>query len=180
MIVNINQIKPNPKNPRIIRDDKFNKLKKSLEDFPDMLNKRPLVVFTDKDKKYVVLGGNMRLKAAMEIGITELPIIVADDWTEEQKAQFLIKDNLSYGDWNLEELKEDWDTLQLEDWGMDIVFPQEWSKIDYIDEEQQAPLEKKNNTITIVLPDEHIEDIKEIEKYIKEHLDKEYSGCDIK
>jgi hypothetical protein len=180
MIVNINQIKPNPKNPRIIRDDKFKKLQKSLLDFPDMLNKRPLVVFTDKDNKFVVLGGNMRLKAAKEIGITELPVIVADEWTEEQKTQFLIKDNLSYGDWNLDELKEDWDTLQLEDWGVDIVFPQEWNKIDYIDEEQQPPLEKKNNTITIVLPEAHVEDIKEIEKYIKEHLDKEYSGCDIK
>lgn len=120
MIVNINKIKPNPKNPRVIKDDKFNKLKKSIEDFPDMLNKRPLVVFTDKDSKYVVLGGNMRLKAAMELGIKELPIIVADEWTEEQKAEFLIKDNVSYGDWDSGILANEWDVEKLDEWGINV------------------------------------------------------------
>lgn len=180
MLVNINKIKPNPKNPRVIKDDKFIKLKKSLEEFPDMLNKRPLVVFTDKDSKYVVLGGNMRLKAALELGIKELPIIIADDWTEEQKAEFLIKDNVSFGDWNTSELINDWDTTKLDEWGLDIVMPQEWEQLEYIEEDQEAPLIKVNNIITITVPEAHIEDIREIEKYIKEHLDKEYSGCNIK
>ena len=120
MKVSINQIKVNPKNPRILKDEKFFKLKKSLEDFPEMLEKRPLVVFTDKDGKYVVLGGNMRLKVANELGFKELPIIVADDWTEEQKAQFLIKDNVSYGDWDWDLLANEWDVELLNDWGIDI------------------------------------------------------------
>ena len=120
MKVSINQIKVNPKNPRILKDEKFFKLKKSLEDFPEMLEKRPLVVFTDKDGKYVVLGGNMRLKVANELGFKELPIILADDWTEEQKAQFLIKDNVSYGDWDWDLLANEWDVELLNDWGIDI------------------------------------------------------------
>ena len=120
MKVSINQIKVNPKNPRILKDEKFFKLKKSLEDFPEMLEKRPLVVFTDKDGKFVVLGGNMRLKVANELGFKELPIILADDWTEEQKAQFLIKDNVSYGDWDWDLLANEWDVELLNDWGIDI------------------------------------------------------------
>jgi DNA modification methylase len=119
-LINIELIKPNPKNPRTIKDDKFKKLVKSLVDFPQMLEKRPLVCFTDKDGKYVVLGGNMRLKAAKDIGIKALPILLADDWTEEQKAEFLIKDNVGFGDWDWEELNADWDTEQLEEWGLDL------------------------------------------------------------
>jgi DNA modification methylase len=119
-IVKINQIKPNPKNPRTIKDERFEKLKKSIEDFPDMLNKRPLVCFTDTDGKYVVLGGNMRLKAAKDLGLKELPIILADEWTEEQKAEFLIKDNVGYGEWEWDQLKSEWDVEKLTDWGLEI------------------------------------------------------------
>jgi DNA modification methylase len=120
MIVNINQVKANPKNPRIIKDDKFKKLVKSIEEFPDMLNKRPLVVFTDVDGKYVVLGGNMRLKACKEIGLKEIPIIVADEWTEEQKHEFLIKDNVGFGEWDWDQLANEWDSEKLDDWGLDL------------------------------------------------------------
>jgi ParB-like chromosome segregation protein Spo0J len=120
MLVKIERIKANPKNPRILKDSKYNSLKKSLEDFPEMLQKRPLVVFTDKDDKFVVLGGNMRFKVAKELGFKELPIILADDWTEEQKTQFLIKDNVNYGDWDWDALANEWDSLELTDWGLDI------------------------------------------------------------
>jgi len=120
MQVAINKIKPNPKNPRTIKDERFEKLKKSIQDFPDMLNKRPLVCFTDTDGKFVVLGGNMRLKAAKDLGLKELPIILADEWTEEQKAEFLIKDNVGFGEWDWNELNTDWDTEQLEGWGLEV------------------------------------------------------------
>jgi hypothetical protein len=120
MDVKISQIKPNPKNPRTIKDERFEKLKKSIQDFPDMLNKRPLVCFTDTDGKFVVLGGNMRLKAAKDLGLKELPIILADEWTEEQKAEFLIKDNVGFGEWDWNELNTDWDTEQLEEWGLEV------------------------------------------------------------
>ena len=119
---NIADIKANPKNPRTIKDDRFKKLCQSLTDFPEMLEKRPLVCFTDTDKKAVVLGGNMRLKAAIEIGLKKLPVVMADDWTEEQKARFLISDNVGFGDWNYDELQADWDVQQLEDWGLEVPF----------------------------------------------------------
>ena len=119
-IVKTNQVKPNPKNPRIIKDDKFKKLVKSIQEFPDMLNKRPLIVFTDADGKYVVLGGNMRLKAINELNIKEVPIIVADEWTEEQKHEFLIKDNVGFGEWDWDSLANEWDVEKLDDWGLDL------------------------------------------------------------
>jgi ParB-like chromosome segregation protein Spo0J len=119
-LVKISEVKPNPKNPRIIKDGKFQKLVKSIQEFPDMLNKRPLVVFTDVDNKYVVLGGNMRLKACKEIGLKEIPIIIADEWTEEQKNEFLIKDNVGFGEWDWDSLANEWDAEKLEDWGLDI------------------------------------------------------------
>ena len=108
-IVKINEVKLNPKNPRLIKDEKFKKLVKSIQEFPDMLNKRPLIVFTDTDGKYVVLGGNMRLKALKELNYKEVPIILADEWTEEQKAEFLIKDNVGFGEWNWDSLANEWD-----------------------------------------------------------------------
>ncbi len=120
MHAKISDIKPNPKNPRIIKDDKFKKLVISITEFPQMLEKRPLVCFTDVDGKYVVIGGNMRLKAAKEAGLKELPILLADDWTEEQKNEFIIKDNVGFGEWNWDELAEDWDTIKLEAWGLDV------------------------------------------------------------
>ena len=119
-LVKINQVKPNPKNPRLIKDDKFKKLVKSIQEFPDMLNKRPLIVFTDVDSKYVVLGGNMRLKACKEIGLKEIPVIIADEWTEEQKHEFLIKDNVGFGEWDWDSLANEWDVEKLEDWGLDL------------------------------------------------------------
>ena len=117
---NISEIKANPKNPRIIRDEKFAKLVQSIKDFPQMLQKRPLVCFTDTDGKFVVLGGNMRLKAAKEAGMNTLPIILADDWTEEQKAEFLIKDNVGFGEWDWDMLANEWDTEKLDEWGLDL------------------------------------------------------------
>jgi site-specific DNA-methyltransferase (adenine-specific) len=118
--VKITEVKPNPKNPRIIKDDKFRKLVKSIQEFPDMLNKRPLIVFTDTDGKYVVLGGNMRLKACKEIGLKEIPIILADEWTEEQKAEFLIKDNVGFGEWDWDQIANEWDAEKLDEWGLDL------------------------------------------------------------
>ena len=111
----INEIKLNPNNPRIIKDDKFTKLVQSIKDFPEMLDIRPIVVNQDM----IILGGNMRYKACKEAGLKEIPVIVTD-LTEEQQKEFLIKDNTSGGEWDWEVLNE-WDTEQLEDWGLDVV-----------------------------------------------------------
>ena len=114
--VKINEVKLNPNNPRIIKDDKFAKLVKSIQDLPQMLEIRPIVVNSDM----VVLGGNMRLKACKEAGLKEVPIIIADNLSEEQQREFLIKDNVSGGEWDFEMLANEWDVEQLEDWGLDM------------------------------------------------------------
>jgi site-specific DNA-methyltransferase (adenine-specific) len=115
-IVKIDQVKPNPKNPRTITSDKFQKLVKSIEDFPEMLQLRPLVV----DEDFIILGGNMRYKACVKAGLKEIPIIKASQLTEEQKNQFIIKDNVGYGEWDWDQLANEWELDQLADWGMDI------------------------------------------------------------
>ena len=115
-IIKIDKVKLNPNNPRLIKDDKFKKLVKSIQDFPEMLGIRPIVVNSDM----IVLGGNMRLKACKEAGLKEVPIIVADALTEEQQREFLIKDNTSGGEWDYEMLANEWDVEQLEGWGLDM------------------------------------------------------------
>ena len=172
-IRNITEIKPNPKNPRVIRDDKFAKLVKSIQDFPEMLEKRPLVCYTDTDGKFVVLGGNMRLKAAKECKLKEIPIILADDWTEEQKAQFLIKDNVGFGEWDWEQLANEWDVEQLEDWGLNI--PRFSTDVDYSildDEDVSKQLEEMTDgvkkAIQIEFEAEHYEDAYALVKFWRE------------
>jgi len=112
----IGNIKANPNNPRIIKDDKFKKLVKSIKEFPEMLNIRPIVV----DSEMMVLGGNQRLKACIEAGLKEVPIIVADAFSEDQKKEFIVKDNIGYGEWDFDLLKVDYDVIVLEDWGLDL------------------------------------------------------------
>ena len=114
--LNIAAIKPNEENPRFITDAKFKKLVKSIKDFPEMLEARPLVI----DEDNVVLGGNMRLKALKSAGIFEIPVKRVEGWTAEQKKEFIIKDNLGYGEWDWEMVANGWDAEQLEDWGLDI------------------------------------------------------------
>ena len=147
--VKISQIKPNPKNPRIIKDDKFQKLVKSIQEFPEMLDKRPLICFTDVDGKYVILGGNMRYKACIAAGLKEVPIDLADDWTEEQKRQFVVKDNLGYGDWDFDALSTDYDIGELEEWGLDVPGMEDYSEkneeIDVNDFEDEMVLKLKFN-----------------------------------
>ena len=111
----LSEIKPNPNNPRLIKDDKFKKLCQSIKDFPEMLELRPIVV----NKDHIILGGNMRYKAAKEIGLKEIPVTIAD-LTPEQEREFLIKDNVSGGEWDWELLANEWDSEELEAWGLDI------------------------------------------------------------
>jgi DNA modification methylase len=114
--LNIAAIKPNEENPRFITDSKFKKLVKSIKDFPEMLEARPLVI----DEDNVVLGGNMRLKALKAAGVFEIPVKRVEGWTAKQKKEFIIKDNLGYGEWDWELAANGWDAEQLEDWGLEI------------------------------------------------------------
>jgi ParB-like chromosome segregation protein Spo0J len=116
ILVKINEVKLNDSNPRFIKDDKYAKLLNSLREFPEMLQKRPIIV----DENMVALGGNMRLRACKELKLKEVPVIVAAGWTEEQKQAFIIKDNISFGQWDYDVLANTWDVEKLEDWGMDM------------------------------------------------------------
>ncbi len=115
-LISISKIKANPNNPRIIKDDKFAKLVKSIQEFPKMLELRPIVVNDDM----IVLGGNMRLKACKEAGLKEVPIIKASELTEEQQKEFIIKDNVGFGEWDWNDLANNWEAEKLEEWGLDI------------------------------------------------------------
>lgn len=126
----ISDIKLNPNNPRLIKDDKFIKLVKSIKHFPEMLNIRPIVV----NKDMIILGGNMRFKACKEAGLKEIPVIIADNLTEEQEREFLIKDNTSGGEWDFDMLANEWDIEQLEEWGLDIP-DFETKEIDAVEDE---------------------------------------------
>jgi DNA modification methylase len=116
MLVKVSEIISNPNNPRIIKDEKFKQLVKSIQDFPEMLKLRPIVV----NDNMVVLGGNMRLKACKEAGIKEVYIIKASELTEEQQREFIVKDNVGYGEWDWAELQNNWDTEELTEWGLDL------------------------------------------------------------
>lgn len=114
--VKISQIQPNPDNPRVIRDGQFDKLVKSITEFPQMLELRPIVV----DENLMVLGGNMRLRAAQKAGLKELPVLKASELSEEQKQRFIIADNVGFGDWDWDKLANEWDAQDLVDWGLDV------------------------------------------------------------
>jgi hypothetical protein len=112
----ITDVKENPNNPRVIKDDKFKKLLKSIQDFPEMLELRPIVVNSDG----IVLGGNMRLKACKEAGLKEVPVIKAEDLTEDQQKEFIIKDNIGFGEWDWIVLANEWNSNELNEWGLEV------------------------------------------------------------
>ncbi len=114
--IKLTELKSNPNNPRVIKDDKFHKLVASIKEFPDMLDIRPIVV----NKDMIVLGGNMRLKACKEAGLKTVPVIIADSLTAEQERQFIIKDNVGFGEWDWEMIANQWDQEEVENWGLDL------------------------------------------------------------
>jgi ParB-like chromosome segregation protein Spo0J len=166
--VKISTVKSNQNNPRVIKDDKFDKLVQSIKDFPQMLEIRPIVVNDDM----IVLGGNMRLKACKEAGLKEVPIIKASDLTEEQQREFIIKDNVGFGEWDWEQLKE-WDGEELEAWGLDV--PEFAADVDYSildDEDVEDQLNDMTNgvkkAIQIEFEAEHYDEAYELVKFWRE------------
>lgn len=127
--IKISEIKLNPNNPRLIKDDKFAKLVKSVKEFPEMLDIRPIVVNSDM----IILGGNMRFRACKEAGLKEIPVIIAEGLTEQQQKEFLIKDNVSGGEWDWDMLANEWEVEQLDSWGLDIPILKELNEKDLFD-----------------------------------------------
>lgn len=166
--VDIRQIRPNPDNPRVIKDGKFQKLVKSITELPQMLELRPVVVNRDM----IVLGGNMRLKACEAAGLTEVPVIFAENLTPEQEREFIIKDNSSFGEWDWDLLANEWDVEQLQDWGMDIggfdLSPNDFDESFELPDGDKSPFQQ----MTFTMADEQqtiiknaIADIKKTEEY---------------
>ena len=164
MLVKVSEIISNPNNPRIIKDEKFKQLVKSIQDFPEMLKLRPIVV----NDNMVVLGGNMRLKACKEAGIKEVYIIKASELSEEQQREFIVKDNVGYGEWDWTELANNWDTNKLEEWGLDLPNFMELPSQDEVTEEH------KNKPPTMKITFEAVEDLQEAEIDIRELIDRKY------
>jgi hypothetical protein len=171
--INKGQIEGLPKNPRLIKDAKFEKLKKSIEDNPEMLGMREVLVYPH-GSKYVIIGGNMRFQACKDLGFNEVPCKVLDkDTTAEQLRAITIKDNVGFGEHDWELLANEWDSVELEDWGLDVpVFA---SEIDYSildDEDVQQQLEDMTNgvkkAIQIEFEAEHYEQAYELVKYWRE------------
>jgi ParB-like chromosome segregation protein Spo0J len=171
VVTPIAQIKANPNNPRIIKDDKFHKLVKSIQEFPEMLNLRPIVVNADS----VVLGGNMRLKACKEAGLKQVPVIFAEDLTEEQQKQFIIKDNIGFGEWDWEALANQWDSEELGEWGLDIPSFNITKDLDYRILDEEDVTEQLNDmasnvkkAIQIEFEAEHYDEASELVKFWRE------------
>lgn len=132
--VNVATLKPNETNPRYIKDSKFKKLVKSLKEFPEMLEKRPIVV----DENMIVLGGNMRLEAAKAAGMFEVWIDVAEGWSEEKKREFIVKDNVGFGEWDWDILANDWQSQELKEWGLDVWQPEEMVDYSILDDDESS------------------------------------------
>ena len=139
--VKINTVKSNPDNPRLIKDDKFKKLVTSLKEFPEMAAVRPIVVNTDM----VVLGGNMRLKAMKEAGWKDVPIEIVD-WSEDKQREFIVKDNVGFGEWNWDDLANEWNAEDLESWGLDV-----WQPDDFSDKNKEIDIDELGDDMVIKL-----------------------------
>lgn len=168
-IVKIKEVKNNPNNPRLIKDDKFKKLVQSIKDFPEMLNIRPIVVNDDM----VILGGNMRYKACLEAGLKEVPIIKVSGLSAEKQREFIIKDNVSGGEWDWDMLANEWNEIELGDWGLDL--PSFAADVDYsiLDEEDVSDQLKEmtdgvKKAIQIEFEAEHYDEAYQLIKFWRE------------
>tara|TARA_S200002703_G_scaffold38089_3_gene33386 strand:- start:4455 stop:5042 length:588 start_codon:yes stop_codon:yes gene_type:complete len=154
MKLKINELKSNLNNPRFIKDNKFKKLVQSIKDFPEMLELRPIVV----DEDMTILGGNMRYKACVEAGLKEVFVKIAKGLTEEQKQEFIIKDNVGFGDWDWSILANEWNSVKLDDWGLDS-----WQNLDDIETEENFNLPEGDKLpfqqLTLKVADEQAEQI---------------------
>jgi len=164
--VKISTVKTNPNNPRLIKDDKFKKLVSSIKEFPEMLEIRPIVV----DKDNIVLGGNMRLRACQEAGIKEVYIVKADKLTEKQQREFTIKDNLSFGEWDWDDIANNWDSDEIEDWGFDVWLMPEETDYDLLNDENfedelNAMESNVRRAIQVPFENEHYDEAKALYDY---------------
>jgi hypothetical protein len=165
-LIETSKLRTNPNNPRAIREDQLDKLVKSLREFPEMLEARPIVTNPD----LVVLGGNMRLKAALLAGLEKVPVYVAT-WEEAKNKEFVIKDNVAFGEWDWDMLANEWDAELLTEWGMDVWLPEEEPDLDdLIADEKEKPA-------TMRITFDKVEHLQEAENEIQELIDRKWPGA---
>ena len=173
--VKIEKVRLSANNPRVIKNDKFKKLVKSIKDFPDMLKLRPIVV----DETMTVLGGNMRLRACLEAGLKEVYIIKASDFTDEQKKEFVIKDNSSFGEWDWDLLANEWNIDELDAWGLDLpkVYFEEDNEPEFDEDELAMNLDSYINgaikQVVLYYPQEDYEKLIDSFEQLRNKLDVE-------
>ena len=154
--VKISKVKGNPSNPRIIKNDKFKKLVTSIKEFPEMLKLRPIVV----DEDMMVLGGNMRLKASKDAGLKEVWIEIAEGLTEEQKKEFIVKDNVGFGEWEWDILANEWDSVELAEWGLDV-----WQNEDDVEDIEEVI--DFNEDVNFIIKCENLKELEELKDKLK-------------
>jgi len=168
MKLKINELKSNDSNPRVIKDHKFKKLVESIKEFPEMLELRPIVV----DENNIILGGNMRHRACIEAGLKEVPVKIAKGLTEEQKKEFIVKDNVNFGEWDWAMLGNEWDSIEITDWGLDVWqnIDDNINKVNRGDENSEwvgmPTFESQDETLKIVI---HFENTKDREEFTEKH-----------
>jgi hypothetical protein len=179
-ILPIEQIKLNDVNQRYIKDNRFEQLVQLLIAFPDMLHIRPIVI----DEDGVALGGNMRLHAAMRLSYTEVPTIRIIGWSEEKKREFIIKDNASFGEWDV--LGNEWSDQPLEAWGIDL--PKDWlgneEPVELAADGEEGTanfdFERKPKECTMVITFASPEQLQEAETDVTELIDRKFNGASYK
>ena len=158
-MIKLSSIKPNQNNPRLIKDDKFKKLVKSISEFPKMMSLRPIVV----DENNIILGGNMRYKALQELGKKEIPkewIKKASDLSDEEVKRFIIADNVGFGEWDEDVLRLDWNVDELDEWGLDLSIDEKIDNLEDGDEYEDLGIKQsiqvipKNEYIIITEPED--------------------------
>ena len=174
-MINVSNIINNPNNTRTINDDKLEKLKRSIKSFPEMMEKRPMICVTDVDGKLYPLGGHMRLRAIKDLGMKEIPkswVSLADEWTEEQRREFIIKDNASLGEWDVEDLQENWDLDLISEWGVDLggvdIDADEFGEEFTLPDGDKEPFQQMTFTLAdeqAVIIQNAISDIKQTDEY---------------
>lgn len=166
--IDIKKVKPNKSNPRVIRDEKFRKLVRSIKEFPEMLRVRPIVVNGDME----TLGGNMRLKACLEAGLKEVPVVKVAEWDVARQKEFVIKDNLGYGEWDWEVLANEWEEEKLEEWGLDVWVAEAMMEEDMKEGDGPGSLDDDKKRIYIEISQQFYEEMLDVLRYWREQ-DKE-------
>lgn len=179
--INNGQLKGLPKNPRLVKNAKYDKLKESITNYPEMLSWRSLLVYPLDNGKYIIVGGNMRYRAMKELGHKEAPVFIIPKETPIEKIKaYTILDNNGFGEWDWDLLANEWDAAQLTSWGVDLpIMESEINMDEFFDSLDNEDEKSKDEKLTITIPDEYADQKDEMKSLIESALS-DYSGIKVK